>query len=406
MENTVSAAEAAALLDVSLATLYAYVSRGMLRPLQQGRVRNKRYLRDEVLRLAARKNDGRRAGHVAERAVRWGLPIMESRITSITDGVLRYRGFEAVQLARSESFERTAQILWGRPDENFFAGRYQDSETASWHAERAGMDRYPPLHRAMALLPMASALLPRSQDDPESALFVRGARLIKLMASAMLNSQAQADRMESSIAAAWKVDAELEDMLRCALVLCADHELNPSTFTARCVASTGAALELAMAAALGALSGARHGGESVRTVALIDAAAQAADIHDYLSRQMNDNPGFSGFASHLPGFGHPLYPEGDPRGRLLLDLLAQLPTHRDRIAGVLATADAGQAVTGRAPNIDFGLAALEWCLHLPPFSSQVLFAIGRSAGWIAHAAEQISDGQLIRPRARYVGTFA
>jgi citrate synthase len=107
----------------------------------------------------------------------------------------------------------------------------------------------------------------------------------------------------------------------------------------------------------------------------------------------------------LSGFGHPLYPQGDPRARLLLELLSACAPARSPLAHVLAFADAVRNTTGIEPNVDFGLAAIERVLALPAGSAFTLFAAGRVVGWIAHAMEQTADGRLIRPRARYVGGY-
>jgi citrate synthase len=97
----------------------------------------------------------------------------------------------------------------------------------------------------------------------------------------------------------------------------------------------------------------------------------------------------------LPGFGHRLYPDGDPRATALLAALDPGPRWRGMFA-------AAEALTGQRPNIDTALVALERTLRLPDGSALAIFASGRTAGWIAHALEQRQDGRLIRPRASYV----
>jgi citrate synthase len=101
----------------------------------------------------------------------------------------------------------------------------------------------------------------------------------------------------------------------------------------------------------------------------------------------------------VPGFGHILYPEGDPRGRALLELC---PKNAER-ARMLAFVDAARGLLGTEPTVDFALIALERSLGLPARAAFKLFALGRTAGWIAHCIEQYATGELIRPRARYVG---
>jgi citrate synthase len=105
----------------------------------------------------------------------------------------------------------------------------------------------------------------------------------------------------------------------------------------------------------------------------------------------------------IDGVGHPLYPEGDPRARALLDLLRDQYARSAELAYVLDVAAAVSSVTHETPNIDFALASLARVLRLPPGSALTIFAVGRTIGWIGHAIEQYATGQLIRPRAKYVG---
>lgn len=195
--------------------------------------------------------------------------------------------------------------------------------------------------------------------------------------------------LHEQLAAAWHVPAGRAGELRRALVLAADHELNASSFTARCVAGTGADAAAAMTAALAALSGPRHGAMSLALESLwpqLEAASRTtASLKRWLAGQ-----------GRVPGFGHTLYPQGDPRARALL---AALPSDRARERLVQAV----QRSTGHAPNLDFGLVALMRDLGAPPGAAFAVFAVARSIGWLAHVFEQRASGALIRPRAAYVG---
>ena len=159
---------------------------------------------------------------------------------------------------------------------------------------------------------------------------------------------------------------------------------------------------MALVAGLAALSGPKHGGESLRVSKLLRAAlaTRADDRASFLSKYLRKHDASEHFSPRLPGFAHPLYPEGDPRGALLMSLL-----DRDKHADLFAIAALAEDLTGQKLNIDFGLVAVEIACQLAPGAAQILFALGRSAGWIAHAMEQVETGQLIRPRARYVGKF-
>jgi citrate synthase len=191
------------------------------------------------------------------------------------------------------------------------------------------------------------------------------------------------------LARAWRLDSKAADLIRRVLVLCADHELNASSFTARCVASTGASLRAAVIGGLAALSGGRHGGMTGRIETFwrsLDEANLAVDLRRRLAAD-----------EALAGFGHPLYPAGDTRAAVLLEpILPHFPLARELVA-------AAGDLTGHAPNIDFALVTLRRFLKLPEGSAFGLFALGRSVGWIAHAIEQRQTGQLIRPRAVYTG---
>ena len=398
MKKLLSAAEAAKLLGVSTATLYSYVSRGMLSSLPGTGERSKLYPRDQLLRLAARRKDGRQAGHAVEQAIDWGKPILESRITLIEHGMIRYRGHDAMKLARSATLEQVAMILWDSDSKSYFDDATPIIEPQRWSAMREPFAGCLPLQRGAALLAAATPLLKPS--DP----LTDGAQLMRLLAAALLDADISTAPLHQQCCDAWRLGAEHADLVRAALIACADHELNVSTFAVRCVASTGASLPAALLAGLSALSGPRHGGESLRVWAMIDAAMASDDMHGVLQQRLAQPGLILGYGSQLPGFGHPLYPDGDPRGRMLIQML-EAQAGNAEIAALLALADIASKLTGQAPNIDFALAAIEHTFGLARGASQTLFALGRCAGWIAHANEQAADGQLIRPRARYVGSF-
>ncbi len=182
-------------------------------------------------------------------------------------------------------------------------------------------------------------------------------------------------------------------MRRC-LVLLADHELNASTFVARCVASTAATPHAVVVAALAALSGRRHGGASARAAALFRDIARSEDPLTLMAARLARD-------EDLPGFGHFLYPDGDPRAAAILAATARARPRAQ--AAIAAAAAAGARLTGRLPNVDFALAAATTALGLPPNAALGLFVVGRAVGWVAHAIEQYESGVLIRPRARYAG---
>jgi len=169
-----------------------------------------------------------------------------------------------------------------------------------------------------------------------------------------------------------------------------------SSFTARCVASAGSHPYAVVIAGLAALEGPKHGGAGGRVESMLDAMRRArplkAAVRDRLRR-----------GETLDGFGHPLYSDGDPRARLLLELLADRYDRSAEWQFVREFVAAARSSSGEEPNIDFALAATARVLKLPAGAPLMLFAIGRTVGWIGHALEQYATGQVIRPRARYVG---
>jgi citrate synthase len=178
--------------------------------------------------------------------------------------------------------------------------------------------------------------------------------------------------------------------------LCADHELNVSSFTARCVASAGSHPYAVVIAGLAALEGPKHGGASARIASMLESMRRARPPGAALEARVRRG-------EPIDGFGHPLYPNGDPRARLLLDLLRERYARSGEYRYIVEFARAASRITGEHPNVDFGLAAVGRVLNLPRAAPLMLFAIGRSVGWIGHAIEQYATGQLIRPRATYVG---
>ncbi|CAG9256442.1 citrate/2-methylcitrate synthase [Paraburkholderia unamae] len=405
MSIYMTAAEAAAALGISRATLYAYVSRGLIGSTPSPDGRHNRYAAAEVRRLARRKADGKRAGKVAQKVLDWGVPVLESSITLIADGKLYYRGEDAIALARQASLEDVAARLWQCTPRRIVEAPGAPIAAAQWSAWLKIWSAHTPLERALVLLPAAAAQMPRIWAQSRDAQIDTGAILMRLLAAALVSAAPSNEPLHRQLGDAWGVRSRAQtDLLRAALVLCADHELNASTFTVRCITSTGTHLFGAATGGLAALAGPRHGGETTRVAALFDEAARADDLHRYLAARLA--PDERGVAPPLSGFGHPLYPDGDPRARLLLDLLAQRAPARSPMDDVDALAQAVAETNGARPTLDFALAAIERVLALPRGAAFTLFAVGRVTGWIAHALEQTADGRLIRPRARYVGEMA
>lgn len=406
--NYLSAADAAAALGVSVPTLYAYVSRGLVRSeAVGGSRRSRRYRRDDVERLKERQEQRRHPGQAAERAagqaLHWGTPVLESALTLIENGQLFYRGHNAVRLAETHSFEAVAALLWtGDLNAAALTGA-PTPDLRPWAAALAARADPSAAGAFQVVLPLAAQADLPAYDLRPAAVQQTGARILRtLAAAAVYPAAAGAGPLAEALARQWAPKpAAAPHLLNAALILCADHELNVSSFTARCVASAGATPYDVVTAGLAALRGSRHGGHTARVEALLDEVGAPGQAARVLAARLQRGEG-------LPGFGHHLYPPpgGDPRGRALL-ALAQTHFRRSRAVSVaLAVAAEAERLLGEPPTIDFSLVVLARALGLPRGAALALFALGRTAGWIGQALEQYALGQMIRPRARYVGVTA
>jgi citrate synthase len=385
----IGAAQASQLLGVSRATLYAYVSRGFVRSqASPGSTRERTYSRDDVERLRRRTEERRAPDKVAAHALQWGMPILESSIALIDGRRLYYRGLDAITLARSQSLEGVAALVW--------TGRLETKLPAPSSRVWAPAARVPFVTRAHIMLATAAARDPVAFDLRPSSVALTGSGILGLLARAATSRDPRDGAVHARLARHWNVGAAGADLIRAALVLCADHELNVSSFTARCVASSGSHPYAVVSAGLAALEGPKHGGASARVESMLESMRRERSLRPALTARLRRG-------EPIYGFGHPLYRDGDPRARLLLDLLGERNARAAEGRFVMEFVQAASSVTGEQPNIDFGLAAVARVLELPAGSPLVLFAIGRSVGWIGHAIEQYATGQLIRPRAKYVG---
>lgn len=392
-----SAAETCRVLGISRATLYAYVSRGLLESRPGKDHRSRLYPRADVERLAQRRQQGRGAASGAAQSLDRGLPVLQTRISLIRPDGPYYRGRSALAMAAAgATLEDVARQLWDCGTSDPFVAL----QVAPWPATVAAIARdptLPALERCLAAIPLLALRVPQSFTAAPRIRHVVAARLLRESAALLVACAPAASPVHEVLATAWKPDdAGFAELVRAALVVCADHELNVSAFAARVVASTGAHLHATVCSGLAALSGPRHGGATARAYALIADAANAESASDFVHTRWQRG-------DDLPGFGHALYPDGDPRAALLLDMLRERHAGTDALQGLETVLKAAEDVSGMRPNIDGMLAAICHCNALPATPALVLFASGRMTGWLAHALEQQAEGRLIRPRADYTG---
>jgi len=326
------------------------------------------------------------------------MPVLESAITLIQDGRLYYRGYDALALALRCSVEEVAALIWLDrldPGALFAHQDLRPHEVGSQQEPLTG--RQNPIELYQATLARAAVDDLAAYVIAPEAVAATGAHILESLVAVTTGSPVSLS-LAHSLQVGWAPQQpEVADLLSTALVLCADHELNVSAFTARCVASAGSTPYAVVIAGLAALQGHRHGGHTEQVARLLREARTGitSAVAGYLRQ-----------GAPVPGFGHPLYPGGDPRGRLLLELVG------DRYPETATTTLAGELcravydLTELRPTVDFALEILTQTLGLPPRATLALFALGRTIGWIGHAIEQYAMDQLIRPRARYVGSDA
>ncbi len=404
--DELSAGEAARLLGVKLPTLYAYVSRGLLRSLAgDGAGRARRYLRSDVEGLRARQR-----GAAAARALAWGEPVLDSSITALTPRGPAYRGRPALELARGGvTFEAAAELLWTGALPDPALRWFEPGTPPDWRAIARLLPRDASRTScAIALVSVAGAQDRHRHDQRPEAVLPRARRLTRLLACALalpaMPERAAEAWSEPSIARAVLRAHGVRPRERAAaavdrwLLISADHELNASTFAARVAASTDADLYAAVLAGLAAFSGPLHGAASDRAEALLAEIARHEDAERVVRERARRG-------ERMPGFGHPFYREtgGDPRAKLLLEEAWELNGRSQEVKHVNALISAMELAGKPQPNVDIGSVALRAALGLPAGAASGVFAVGRSAGWTAHVLEQYTSGRPLRPRARYLG---
>jgi citrate synthase len=297
---------------------------------------------------------------------------LPTTISAIDDGRLYYRGRDAVELSQELTLEEIAGLLW----------QTTPIVLPEISPEKGGV---PPVAKALsALAGRVASDLPALGRRPAVLRSEAGAIMATVAAALAPGAQAL-QPLHERLAHGWK-RPDASEPIRKALVLTAEHELNVSAFAARVTASSGAALSAAVLSGLATLTGPRHGG-AWRDVTMLAAQARMHGVREAINAGLSSE-------GLLRAFGHRLYPHGDPRAKALMASFEAPSLYRD-------LAEAGEELLGEPVNIDFALAGLAVAFDLPSDAPLVMFALARTAGWLAHAMEQVESGELIRPRARY-----
>lgn len=376
--------QAAETLGVSLRTLYAYVSRGKIGRTTDGATKESYFNASELADFVSRRERGRRPENVAKSSLNYGLPVLESRISTVKDGRPWYHGRDAISFSELATLEEAATLLWNIP---------LLPEVHSGKLTREMVDDRPLIQRFSGWLLEASA-------DSNASSFATRQQQLALCHHMLRSATAMAARsprwngdIHNVLASAWKQQGAAAELTRRALVLHADHELNTSCFAVRCVASTQASPYASLLAGCCASMGERHGNFQEASE-LVGEAFRQGRIDRVIAARLSRS-------GSLPGFSHPLYPKGDPRAKVILDDLRSIVPKKlmKPVDQLLAHA---ASEYGLKPKNDLAVAAMVQVLGMPADAGQSIFLVGRTVGWCAHALEQYSSPLMIRPRARFI----
>ncbi|MFD5590152.1 citrate synthase [Streptomyces griseorubiginosus] len=399
-EHRLSTKEAAELLGVKPETVYAYVSRGQLSSRRVPGGRGSTFDAKEVETLARRnrRESGGSPGSGGELSVR-------TRITFIDRDRYYFRGVDATELAARHSYEEIAEWLWTgqlSPGVTFTA------PDSSVQAARRAVDALPehtsPTDRLRVAAIAAAAADPLRFDLSEEAVLGTARTLIPTLVAALPPVTRDRRRDDGPLAhRLWtrlsgrKPDEASLRALDTALGLLVDHDLAASTLAVRVAASARAHAYATVSAGLGVLEGPLHGAASGPAHKLLLDVLDRGDAAPVIAEELRTG-------RRIPGLGHRLYPGEDPRARALFALLEQIPRAEPAL---LAARDIVATTARHAPlhaNVDLALAVLTASSGMPSTAGETVFAVARTAGWIAHALEEYGERPLrMRPSGIYVG---
>lgn len=360
-----SSKDACQRLNINAQTLYAYVSRGLIgTTTHPGDSRKRLYLSADIDLLKTQQNKGRSRHAVATSTINFGEPVLRSKVSSIDAGEFFYRGINAVELSETSTLERIFELLCNT---TIGVGGHRTLSYKLFLGKS-------PFARIIGAL-SEQLINANGHGNKQHAYY-----LLRLLAANAANQAPLSpdETVHEILARAWTTHPEGADLIRRGLVLSADHELNASAYATRITASAGASLSACLMTGISTLSGSLHGGLTNRCL--------------HWMREMQPRTSELEITATPPGFGHKLYPNGDPRPIAILKYCNEPKAWKEIREHILCS-------TSSHPTLDYGLALLENELALPKGSGFAIFAIGRTVGWLAHSFEQRKTGALIRPRA-------
>ncbi|WP_320780893.1 citrate synthase [Streptomyces sp. CRN 30] len=391
--------EAAELLGVKPETVYAYVSRGLLSSRRATGARGSTFDAKEV-RALARRN--RREG--ASGPSPGGEPAVRTRLTLIDSDRYFFRGVDAVELARLHTYEEVAEWLWtGR----LHPGAAFTAPEAAVAVARRAVDALPghagPTDRLRVAAIAAATADPLRFDLAEDAVLGTARSLIPTLVEALPPVPPHRAERGSVAARLWArltprpADEASLRVLGTALALLADHDLAASTLAVRVAASARAHPYAAVSAGLGVIEGPLHGAASGLAHRMLRDVLERGGAAPVVAEELRAG-------RRIPGLGHRLYPGEDPRARALFALLEGVPSAAPALTAARDIAATAARHTPLHANVDLALAVLTTATGMPSSAGETVFAVARTAGWIAHALEEYAERPLrMRPSGLYVG---
>jgi citrate synthase len=391
-----TAKEAATALNVSIATLYAYVSRGLIRSQGVPGSRNRRYWRVDIERLKGKRipDDQREAAAGSGEETR-GLD-NETKITLLTERGLYYRGRDVAELAETETFESVAALLWEAERAMVF-GKSLPSAPPSYSKLRRSLAELPVLEQAMALFPLIERANPRSYDLSKTGFARTGADLSRWFAAILVGANRPSDApVHEFIAESLEAPQGLDDIIRRLLIVAADHEFDPTTYAVRATANAGVTPYYAVITGIIASRGQRlQSGRMEAAARLLEEILSIPDPRDSIIARFRNG-------EQLVGFGSPVHDKMDPRAAVVMEALIRKFGDDIELRRLRRAADTAAEISGAL--MEFILPAIFVGRKLGLKGQELALAsLGRMAGWIAHAMEQYHGHPMIRPRARYTG---
>ena len=354
-----------------------------------------------------------------------GLVVADTTIGSVrgSEGFFHYRDYDAVEVARHQTFEGAAHLLIDghlptAAEESAFRSelamaRVVDPRVFTMLAAFVGPDLSPMagLRSALAVLIDDTATIDLSPQERRT-IAVAAAGAVPTVLTGLHRLSIGAKPLDADPGLGHAADfirmitgttpsPRLARAVETYLLLTADHGFNASTFTTRVVTSTGAGIGSAISSAVAALSGPLHGGAPSRVLDMVDAIGDPANTEQWARAELDAG-------NKLMGFGHAVYRADDPRSLLLREvaiglggeLVERAMEIEERMLRLLGDWKPGATIV---TNVEFYAAIVLHLAGIPQEMFTPTFTTSRVIGWVAHLLEQADNNKIMRPKARYTG---